>query len=283
MNKAKENIVSPKTMGNILPAKDKTEAEQKSGSSEAYVPTNPKQDKTECEQRNESKIDHTVDWTECAPKSTASNLNDSEDVKGGISGVKVSKYDAANLERDLKRELFGTWSEKCEVMTASKIPVKDFHGYLGHLESAYEGFDEKTRENVASILLTDEPWDQKLVEWKYNNAEQTGARYCMMAFDRSPDMKFIDCMYIIYKMDFTINPNEIVKDVHKLLWRLFSWNLSGTEIKKNHHGTSGITILQNFFRLKALEGFYEKGLIEKINYVDIHGSVEEKTVEEGKK
>lgn len=102
MNKAKENIVSPKTMGNILPAKDKTEAEQKSGSSEAYVPTNPKQDKTECEQRNESKIDHTVDWTECAPKSTASNLNDSEDVKGGISGVKVTPIHTCTHARMLK-------------------------------------------------------------------------------------------------------------------------------------------------------------------------------------
>lgn len=91
MNKAKENIASPKTMGNkLFYPKDKTEAKQKSGSSEPYVPTNPNQDETECEQRNESKIDHTVDWTECALKSTASNLNDSEDVKGGINGVKVT-------------------------------------------------------------------------------------------------------------------------------------------------------------------------------------------------
>lgn len=96
MNKAKEDIASPTTMGNkLFYAKDMTEAEQKSVSSEADVPTNPKQDETECEQRNESKIDHTidftVDWTECAPTSTASNRNDSEDVKGGINGVKVTQ------------------------------------------------------------------------------------------------------------------------------------------------------------------------------------------------
>lgn len=55
-------------------------------------------------------------------------------------------------------------------------------------------------------------------------------------------MKFINSMYIIYKMDFMINLNEIVKDVYKLLWRLFFWNLSGIEIKKNYYGMSGIMI-----------------------------------------
>lgn len=64
----------------------------------------------------------------------------------------VSKYDAANLERDLKRELFGTWSEKWEVMTASKIPLKDFHGYLGYLENAYEGNVNTSYRQLQSTL-----------------------------------------------------------------------------------------------------------------------------------
>lgn len=91
INKAKENIASFKKMGNQWSyPEDKTKCKQESKSLESNVPTNPEIEETECEQRKESKVDDTVDGTECTPKTTTSNLNDlEEDVKGGILGVKV--------------------------------------------------------------------------------------------------------------------------------------------------------------------------------------------------
>lgn len=130
---------------------------------------------------------------------------------------------------------------------------------------------------MASILLTDEPWDRRLFEWKITNAKRTGARYCMLVFDRSQDMEFINSKYVIYKMDFTTNPCEKDEDVPKLLFELFSWYPSGSEVKERYHGTRNVLNLQNFFRLKALEGLYQKGLIDKINYIDFPESTEKKS------
>lgn len=130
---------------------------------------------------------------------------------------------------------------------------------------------------MASILLTDEPWDQKLFEWKINNAKRTGARYCMLLFDRSQDMEFINSMYVIYKMDFTTNPGEKDADMPKLQLELFSWYPSGSEVNERYHGTRNVLIPGNFFRLKALEGLHQEGLIDKINYIDFPDSTEKKS------
>lgn len=247
------------------------------GDEESNVPTSHKRHKTELEQRNELHVvDSNVDGPEYTQKTTTSNPNELE-APGGIHGVQVSKLDATKLEQELKRELFGTWSERCEVHTAVKIPFKKFCGYLDYLQNAFEGFEKETREHLASILLTDEPWDQRLFEWKFNNAKRTGARYCMLVFDRSQDMEFINSMYVIYKMDFTTNPGEKDEDVPKLLLELFSWYPSGSEVKEHSHGTGYVPILQNFFRLKALEGLYQEGLVDKINYIDFPDSIEKKS------
>lgn len=122
------------------------------------------------------------------------------------------------------------------------------------------------------VDFSPEGLDYKIAEWKFNkddeNAHQhsAGARYGMIALGRSADSNYIDCMYVMYKMDFSITPREIVtqKD-HSILWGLFSWTTTDTEKVGQKLGAESVKSLQNFFRLKALQGFYKEGLIEKIN------------------
>ena len=106
------------------------------------------------------------------------------------------------------------------------------------------------------------------MEFKYNKKDNSGARYGMVAFGKSEDKKSIDCMYVLYKMDFKIAPQEIVtiKD-HSILWGLIKWQTTETKLVEHTLGVKSIKLLQNFFRLKALQGFYKEGLIETINYV----------------
>lgn len=92
----------------------------------------------------------------------------------------------------------------------------------------------------------------------------------MIAFGKSKDGKEIDCMYILYKMDFRLAPKEIVTTKkHSLLFGLINWNTISKETEESCLDFKMVEDLQNFFRLKALKGFYNEGLIDKINYDDV--------------
>lgn len=53
--------------------------------------------------------------------------------------VQVSKHDARDLERKLRKELFNKWEEKVEVMKRTKISVEKITEYLNYMENSYEG------------------------------------------------------------------------------------------------------------------------------------------------
>lgn len=53
--------------------------------------------------------------------------------------VQVSKHDARDLERKLRKELFNKWEEKVEVLKRTKIPVEKITEYLDYMENSYEG------------------------------------------------------------------------------------------------------------------------------------------------
>lgn len=91
----------------------------------------------------------------------------------------------------------------------------------------------------------------------------------MIAFGRSPDQKFVDCMYVLYKMDFKVAKQRIVTEKeHSWFWGLIKYKTDDVEIRDRALGSKSIQTMQNFFRIKALEGFYKEGLIESINYVN---------------
>ncbi|XP_052787668.1 uncharacterized protein LOC128222614 [Mya arenaria] len=189
-------------------------------------------------------------------------------VKAGLHQVKVCKYDADRLERKLEGELFDKWNEKCEVVKATKIPVDTLPDYLDHMQEAYEGIDDKVRKRMDGILFTDDSWEYQIVEWKFNKGADSGARYGMMAFGRSPDGNFVDCMYVMYMMDFKIAAKRIVtEEKHSALWGLLGWTTESVSYEGRNLGAVSIKNLQNFFRVKAMQGFYQNGVIDSINYV----------------
>lgn len=122
---------------------------------------------------------------------------------------------------------------------------------------------------MEGVLFSKGGWEHRLIEWKINiGSANSGARYGMIAFGRSSDGKEVDCMYILYKMNFKIKPRKIVdQKEHSLLFGLINWT---TECKTEEEGAFGfdsVKKIQNFFRLKAMQGFYKEGMIDKINYV----------------
>lgn len=188
-------------------------------------------------------------------------------VKQGLHTVKVSQYDATQVQREMEGELFDKWHEGCEVMESKGIPIENINGFLDHLEDAYEGIDKELRKKMNGIQWASE-WSYKVVEFKYNSANDSGARYGMIAFGKSKDRKFVDCMYCLYKLDFKVAPQRIVTTKeHSLLWGLFKWETVEVKVQGRVLGVNSLKRIKNFFRFKALEGFYQEGLIDEINVV----------------
>lgn len=150
-------------------------------------------------------------------------------------------------------------------MKSTQIPVEEIAEYLNYMENSYEGIDSDMRKKMDGIKFAG-TWENKIVEWKYNAEESSGARYGMLAFGKSSDKKYIDCMYLLYKIDFNLAPTERVT-TDSMYNGLMAWTTTTVHKESRKLGIDNIKQLQNFFRLKALNGFYNEGVIDRINYV----------------
>ena len=184
-------------------------------------------------------------------------------------------------------------------MESKRIPIENIHGFLDHLEEAYEGIDKEMRKKMDGIQWASE-WSYKVMEFKYNaandsdgqmkkkmkgirwtsewshrivelkniTADDSGANYGMIAFGKSKDGKFVHCMYCLYKLDFKVVPEIIFtnKD-HSVLWGLVKWQTVKEGVKETVLGVKLLKRMKNFFRYKALEVFYHEGLIDQISVV----------------
>ncbi|XP_062590942.1 uncharacterized protein LOC134252472 [Saccostrea cucullata] len=185
-----------------------------------------------------------------------------EALQKSLNAVKVSRRDARKVERALEAESFHKWHEGCEVMQSRGVPMANISQFLDHLEASYEGIDMKTRQKMDGILYGD-TWEYKIIEWKYNCNADSSARYGMIAFGKSPDKEFVDCMYVLYKLDIEISSGA-------MLTRRNNGTILGALAYTPVPGPmSSISVknFQNFFRYKALQGFYKEGLIDHINDV----------------
>ncbi|CAH3160976.1 unnamed protein product [Porites evermanni] len=188
-------------------------------------------------------------------------------VKAGLYSVKVSQFDATQLQREIEGELFDKWHEGCEVMEAKGIAIESIQSFLDHLQDAYEGIDEEMRKKMNGIEWAKE-WAYKVMEFKYNASSDSSARYGMIAFGKSKDGKFVDCMYCLYKLDFKVAPERIITTKHhSSFWGLIKWQTVDEKEQERVLGVKPLKRIQNFFRFKALEGFYKEGLIDEINVV----------------
>jgi len=147
------------------------------------------------------------------------------------------------------------------------IPVDNIEGFLNHLEDTYEGIDEEMRKKMRGIQWASE-WSTKIVEFKYKVGDESGARYAMIAFGKSKDGKFVDCMYCLYKLTFKVAPEKIIKTKeNSYFWGLYKWDTEEEEVRERMLGVKSLKRIKNFLRFKALQGFYHEGLIDQINVV----------------
>lgn len=188
-------------------------------------------------------------------------------VKQGLHSVKVSQHDANEVQREIEGKLIDKWHENCEVMESNGIPIDNIRGFLYHLKDAYEGIDEEMREKMNGIQWAKE-WSHKIMEFKYNAANDSGARYGMIAFGKSEDGQFVDCMYCLYKLDFKLaSEKTITTKEHSVLWGLLKWQTVKEVVKEAMIDVELLKRIKNFFRFKALRGFYDEGLIDQMNVV----------------
>ncbi|XP_031569015.1 uncharacterized protein LOC116303587 [Actinia tenebrosa] len=188
-------------------------------------------------------------------------------VKEGLHSVKVSQIDATQVQREIEGELFDKWHEACEVMEAKQISIEKIPSFLDRLRDAYEGIDADMRKKMNGIHWSAE-WAYKIIEFKYNAASDSGARYGMIAFGKTNDGKFVDCMYCLYKLDFKIALERIVTTKeHSCFWGLIKWQTVDVQNRERLLGGKSLKRIKNFYRFKALEGFYHEGLIDRINVV----------------
>ena len=151
-------------------------------------------------------------------------------------------------------------------MEAKGIEIKNMKDFLDHLQDAYEGIGEEARKKMDGSLYASD-WEYKIVDFKYNPSSDSGARYGMIAFGKSKDGMFVDCMYCLYKLDFKVAPTKIIKKERSIFWGLVKWETVENRVQESELGVKSLKRIQNFFRVKALEGFYKEGLIDKINVV----------------
>lgn len=119
------------------------------------------------------------------------------------------------------------------------------------------GVDDIIDENRGKITSN----SHSILENKFKTDDELGFRYCVLAFGQSPDGKLINCMYLLYKMDFVL---ARAKEQQSMLGYLRRW--FSTKVDKLYEINES---LNNFLRIKALRGLQKEGLIEEINFVDL--------------
>lgn len=204
------------------------------------------------------------------PKKELNNASASEAVRKGLNSIEVSKDDATKLELGLKGELFDKWSESFEVMQSTKIPHEKLDGFLDHLQNSYEGIDDEKRAEMG-IIVSDKSWKQHIVEWNFNKPDRSGVRYGIVAFGRSSDGKYIDCIAVLLKVNFELASTKNITRKRRAgeIAPLSLTKTKATQTAEDIFGSINKKSLQNFFRLKALEECYKEGIIEKINYINL--------------
>ncbi|XP_062607960.1 uncharacterized protein LOC134269768 isoform X2 [Saccostrea cucullata] len=192
-------------------------------------------------------------------------------IKNGLYDVKVNKFAASKVEQELDK--FTKWEEASEVTHVKRIRIENFSDFLDHLLETYKesGVTEADRNKWNGVHFADE-WTSKIVEWKFNadTADSTGvqgARFGIVGFAKSADGKYVDCMLAIYKLDFRLAPNLVLKE-NSILWGLYVWSTVEKEEIDRSISREEITKFQNFFRYKALNEFKKEGVIDRISYTD---------------
>lgn len=117
------------------------------------------------------------------------------------------------------------------------------------------GIDDNIREKLNNVDVL----DGNFVDWQLTTADNSSVQYGMLAFGRSQIRGFIDCVYILYKLDFGTAPTDIVTD-DKHSWTVIL-KTKGRCIKRRNFRLNRNNFL-NLLRVKALELYHKENLTE---------------------
>lgn len=194
------------------------------------------------------------------------DLGISKALEKGLFSRKISKRDATEVERKLQGEQIKNWKETFDKVSFNKVKEENLLNLLDHLEKSYEGITKEVRKKMDGILFCDK-FEDGFVDNTFVSGSASTALYCLFAFCRSSDGKLIDCIYVIYKAEFELAPEEIEssKD-HSLLFGLFKWESYSTEEKIRKFGIETNKKFENYFRMKVQEELKKKNVIERVTY-----------------
>lgn len=187
-----------------------------------------------------------------------------DSLKTSLKGIQVSKPEAMKLERKLKGESFESWFEKSEVMKVGPIPIEKIDSFLEQIQKANEGITNDKVEEMRNICTNKSK--ESFVDWTFKKPDNSGARYGIVAFGKYPDEKQVDCLQVLFKMDFPIVPKEkhTTKSFISTLSTKFSHPKDEASEKDDPLTEINGKDFQNLFRLKVLEECYREGYIEQI-------------------
>lgn len=198
-------------------------------------------------------------------------------LRTSLESIQVSKHDAMKLEKKLRGESFESYFEKSEVMKVGPIPIEKIDSFLDQIRRANEGITNDKMVEMKNLCADkSKSSKQSIVDWTFKKPDNSGARYGIVAFGKYPHEKQVDCLHVLYKMDFMIVPKE--KSTNKPWYSMGSRCSTKTvEASKKDDPLTEINgkDFQNFFRLKVLEECYREGYIENINHVNPTDDTEE--------
>lgn len=178
--------------------------------------------------------------------------------------MQVSKAAAEAFEKTLREELFESWAESFEAMQVCKIQKDSISDFIQYLQEVYEGINDDAKKRLRGALFSRGTTVNNFVDFKACKKDSSSFGYGMIAFGYSPDGQEVDCKIILYKMNFKKAVKLEIKE-HSKLFGFMKW----TTTEETSYDLEGdqIKAFQNYFRLKALQGFYNEGFIDSINYV----------------
>lgn len=186
-----------------------------------------------------------------------------EEIKKALQKVKVSSKEAKRVEDSVKSVVVNSWSEKCEAMITKGVLMESIPGYLQHLKETYDGIDAKTLQKLEAIKYGKQ-YQNQLFDFVYNPKGVSKCCYGMIGFKKHDNE--VDFMYCSYNILYDIPTHVYTQEKRKgsYLFGLITYDEIVDVRHDNSINTKNVNELKNFFRYKALKGFYQEGLIDHI-------------------
>lgn len=191
-----------------------------------------------------------------------------ENVERALSRVKVCKPEAVAVQNRLRNEYFSEWDETCEVIEATEISVHNLKDLVSKLEHQYRGVNFNIRKKIQGIHWAPS-WSHKVFEFTFGDNIDSGKVYFgIICLAKSPDGQTVDAVSSLYKLNFTLAREKVVKtETFQLFGFIPVDSTTSVHYRTRNLGYFSKKQISNFCRMKAMEAFKSKGFIHHVPYV----------------